>query len=63
MSGQLESRHFFRENDQVQHRDGLYGSVIESSALFAVVLWDDGTRAEVDQFDPTVVVIERAVPQ
>lgn len=63
MSGQLESRHFFRENDQVQHLDGVFGRVIDSRPLFAVVRWDDGTEREVDQFDPNVVVIERAVQQ
>ena len=30
-------------------------------ALFAVVEWTDGRREEVDQFDPRVEVVERAV--
>jgi hypothetical protein len=63
LSGQLESRHFFRENDKVQRRDGLFGTVSDSRPLFAIILWDDGTKDEVDQFDPAVVVIERAEHQ
>lgn len=60
MSAQLESRHFFRARDTVQHRNGSYGTVVEGWALYAVVEWDDGRREEVDQFDPAVVVIDRA---
>lgn len=60
MSGQLESRHYFRENDRVQHLEGPFGVVREGYALFAVILWDDGGRSEVDQFDPRIVVVERA---
>lgn len=60
MSGQLESRHYFRENDTVQHVEGPFGVVREAFALFALILWDDGRRTEVDQFDPAIVVVERA---
>lgn len=60
MSGQLESRHYFRENDQVQHFQGEHGVVVESLALFAIIAWGDGRRTEVDQFDPSVIVVERA---
>lgn len=61
MSGQLESRHFFREHDRVQHRDGRHGIVTDGHTLFAVVDWEDGERQELDQFDPAVTVLERAV--
>lgn len=47
----------------MQHRDGLHGTVIDSHPLFAVIRWDDGSRSEIDQFDPHVVVVERAVHQ
>lgn len=60
MSGQLESRHFFRPRDRVQRRDGTQGGVVDGSALFAVIEWDDGNQAEVEQFDPAIEVIERA---
>lgn len=60
MSGQLESQHFFREGDTVRSLDGRVGRVDDSFALYATIAWDDGTRAEVDQFEPGVVVIERA---
>ncbi|HET8656321.1 MAG TPA: hypothetical protein VFL93_12445 [Longimicrobiaceae bacterium] len=63
MSLQLESRHFFRARDVVQHRDGRFGTVLEERALFAVIDWDDGLREEVDQFDPRVLVVERAEPR
>lgn len=59
MSGQLESRHFFREQDTVEHLDGRSGIVTEGHSLFATILWADGSREEVDQFDPAVVVVER----
>lgn len=62
MSLQLESRHFFRTRDRVQREDGTYGTVIDSLALYATVEWEDGRRQEVDQFDPRVVVMERAEP-
>lgn len=60
MSLQLESRHFFRVRDTVQHRDGQLGTVLDGQALYAVVLWEDGRREEVDQFDPWIVVHQRA---
>lgn len=60
MTAQLESRHFFRAQDTVEHRDGRIGTVLDAYALFATVHWRDGRRDEIDQFDPTVVVIERA---
>ena len=60
MSAQLESRHFFRPLDTVQDRDGRYGTVEDAFALFATVRWDDGRRQEIDQFDPDIVVIDRA---
>lgn len=59
MSTQLESRHFFRESDVVVRRDGIIGTVAQGEALYAVVVWDDGTRAEVDQFDSRVLVVQR----
>lgn len=62
MSVQLESRHFFRMKDTVQHRDGLFGTVVDGQALYATVLWSDGHRQEVDQFDPHIVVVTRAEP-
>jgi hypothetical protein len=60
VSRQLESRHYFRARDTVQHRDGDTGTVVEGYALYATVAWSDGRREEVDQFDPFVFVIERA---
>jgi hypothetical protein len=56
----MESRHFLRENDKVQHRNGFLGIVVDSYALYATVAWADGTTREIDQFDPDVVVVERA---
>lgn len=60
MSTQLESRHFLKSGDAVQHVGGRTGSVVESFALYAVVRWEDGRQEEVDQLDPTVFVTERA---
>lgn len=56
----MESRHFLRVRDTVQDRNGVYGTVVEEWALYAIVGWADGRTEEVDQFDPTVVVVERA---
>lgn len=44
----------------MQRRDGTQGGVVDGSALFAVIEWDDGNQAEVEQFDPAIEVIERA---
>jgi hypothetical protein len=60
VSRQLESRHFYRVRDTVQHLDGQLGTVVEGFALYAVVAWSDGRLEEVDQFDPLVLVVERA---
>jgi hypothetical protein len=60
VSGQLESRHFFRDRDTVRHVDGFEGTVESGHALYATIAWVDGRREEVEQFDPAVVVIERA---
>lgn len=60
MSTQLESRHFLKSGDAVQHVGGRVGSVVESFALYAVVRWEDGRQEEVDQLDPTVFVTDRA---
>lgn len=60
VSAQLESRHFFQEGDVVQDRDGRTGTVAEVLSLYATVAWEDGAREEVDQFDPRVLVIQRA---
>lgn len=60
MSGQLESRHFFRARDTVQHQDGRIGIVVDCQALYATIAWADGRTEEVDQFEPAVVVIDRA---
>lgn len=60
MSAQLESRHFYRPRDVVQDPDGRIGTVLEGFALFATVQWSDGRRDEIDQFEPSIVVIERA---
>jgi hypothetical protein len=60
VSGQLESRHFFRERDTVQHRSGTFGTVVSGQSLYATIDWADGRREEVDQFDPAVMVVERA---
>lgn len=63
MSVQLESRHFYKARDIVQHQDGGFGAVVEGQALYAVIEWFDGRREEVDQFDPLVWVVQRAEPQ
>ncbi len=63
MSKQLESRHFFRARDTVQHLDGQLGTVVDGHPLYAVVAWSDGRCEEVEQFDPFVMVIERADPE
>lgn len=63
MSVQLESRHYYKARDIVQHRDGAFGAVTDCLALYAVVEWFDGRREEIDQFDPLVWVVERAEPQ
>jgi hypothetical protein len=60
VSAQLESRHFYRARDTVRDRNGYLGTVVEGFALYATVVWSDGRREEVDQFDPRVEVIERA---
>jgi len=54
------SRHFFQARDMVQDRDGRMGTVVEVQSLYATVVWEDGGREEVDQFDPRVLVIQRA---
>jgi hypothetical protein len=58
---QLESRHYFRIGDTVRAVDGRLGTVLIGSTLFALVYWETGKEEEVDQFDPTVLVVERAV--
>lgn len=63
MSSQLESRHFFRTGDTVQHRSGPLGEVADSHALFALICWTDGRHEEIEQFDPRVLVLERARPE
>lgn len=60
MSTQLESRHFLKQGDAVQHIGGRHGVVLESYALYAVIRWEDGRQEEVDQLDPAVSVTERA---
>ena len=61
MSTQLESRHFLKTGDLVQHIRGAMGRVVEGYALWAVVRWEDGRQEEIDQLDPAVSVVERAV--
>jgi hypothetical protein len=56
----MESRHFLKSGDTVEHIDGRQGTVAESFALYAVVRWEDGREEEVDQLDPRVSVITRA---
>jgi hypothetical protein len=60
VSGQLESAHFFRSGDTVRTFDGRLGSIAEAWSLFAIVRWDDGTVEEIEQFDPRIVVQQRA---
>ena len=59
----MESRHFLKSGDQVEHIAGRSGVVLEGFALFAVVRWDDGREEEVDQLDPRVAVTERAAKE
>jgi hypothetical protein len=60
LSGQLESPHFFRRGDSVRNIDGREGTISEAWALFAEIMWDNGIREEVEQFDSRVVVMQRA---
>ena len=60
VSLQMESRHFLKARDTVEDVGGRSGTVLEGSALYAVVEWEDGRREEIDQFDPRVAVLERA---
>jgi hypothetical protein len=60
VSTQLESRHFLKTGDTVQHVAGRTGTVLEAFALYAVVRWEEGRDEEVDQLDPRVFVTERA---
>lgn len=60
MSFQLESRHYLKEGDVVQHRSGRVGEVLDERALYARVRWEDGREEEVEQLDPAVTVVERA---
>ncbi|HUE96366.1 MAG TPA: hypothetical protein VMN39_06880 [Longimicrobiaceae bacterium] len=60
MSGQLESQHFFRTGDTVRDLEGRQGTVIDGTALYATIEWEFGSRAEVEQFDPRIAVVERA---
>lgn len=59
MSLQLESRHFFQPHDLVEDRQGAPGVVVDASSLYARVRWTDGREVELEQFDPSVVVVER----
>jgi hypothetical protein len=59
MTGQLESRHFFRAGDLVRSIDGRPGVVAEAWTHSVVIEWSDGARTDVEQFDETVVVEER----
>jgi hypothetical protein len=56
----MESRHFLKSGDTVEHVDGRPGTVVDSFALYAVVRWEDGREEEVDQLDPRVSVTLRA---
>jgi hypothetical protein len=49
--------------DTVQHFDGTPGMVVDAQTLYATVVWDDGRREEIDQFDPRVEVIQRATSE
>jgi hypothetical protein len=60
LSGQLESPHFFRTGDTVRSVDGRVGTVDDASTLFATIRWELDGRQEVDQFDPSIVVLQRA---
>jgi hypothetical protein len=59
MSGQAESRHFFRIHDTVEDTGGRSGVVLRGSALYATIRWLDGEEQELEQFDPRVVVTIR----
>jgi hypothetical protein len=60
LAGQLESPHFLRLGDIVARSDGAVGTVVDASSLYAIVAWDAREPEEVDQFDPRVLVIQRA---
>jgi hypothetical protein len=59
VSGQLESNHFLRTGDTVRRIDGKLGQVVDGLTLYAIVHWADGTREELEQFDPRVEVVLR----
>jgi hypothetical protein len=44
----------------VRASDARIGYVDDATTLYAVISWQDGGREEIEQFDPSVVVIERA---
>jgi hypothetical protein len=60
VSGQLESQHFFRSGDTIRDPLGRVGKVVDGRALYALVEWEGGVAAELDQFDPRYIVVERA---
>ena len=60
MSGQLESQHFFRIGDLVRAISGRTGYVESAATLYAIIVWEDGMREEIDQFNREVMVVERA---
>jgi hypothetical protein len=60
LSGQLESPHFFRTGDTVRSVDGRVGTVDDASTLYAIIRWEIEGRQEVDQFDSSIVVLQRA---
>ncbi len=59
MTGQLESRHFYRVGDLLRSIEGNTGRVVEAWTHHVIVEWNDGRRVEVEQFDETVSVEER----
>jgi hypothetical protein len=53
--------HFFPARSGV-HRmsDGMAGHVVQASALYATIQWQDGTASEIEQGDPGVYRDHRA---
>ncbi len=60
MSSQADSRHFLLTEDTVRDLAGVIGRVVQSTALWAVVRWENGREEETEQLDPRISVIERA---
>lgn len=53
--------HIFNVGAAVRRADGVLGLVVQRTALYAWINWQDGTRTEVAQFDCGVTVQPRLI--